>query len=179
MPAKAIRWEERLVAVLGAAVTASPERGAFEPAAVMPELIEKVTSFGARIEQFTPSALVAVFGIDPMEDAARRAVLAAQAMLQAVRRDADDKRGRFAVHVGSYLIARTGAVTGMDAEARRHATDVVSGLLEQAAPVKSSWTPPPRASSSATSRWRPSGIVPGAPLAWWGASGRDSRSDGR
>ena len=52
----------------------------------MPELIEKITSFGARIEQFTPSELMAVFGIEPMEDAPRRAVLAAHAMLQALRR---------------------------------------------------------------------------------------------
>ena len=93
-----------------------------------------VTSFGARIEQFTPSDLVAVFGIEPMEDAARRAVLASHAMLQTLRRSEDDKHGRFAIHLGSYLIARAGAVTGMDAHARRQATDVVNGLLQQAGP---------------------------------------------
>src|SRR5262245_50738396 len=133
-PPKTIRWEERLVAVLSAAIAASPEGGSFEPAAVMPELIEKLTSFGARIEQFTPSELVAVFGIDPLEDAARRAVLAAQAMLQALRRFEGDRHGRFAVHVGSYLIARSGAITGMDAHARRRASDIASTLLEQAGP---------------------------------------------
>ena len=132
--AKAIRWEERLVAVLGAAITASSEGGPFEPAAVMPELIAKLTSFGARIEQFTPSELVAVFGIDPLEDAARRAVLAAQAMLQALRRFEGDRHGRFAIHVGSYLIARSGAITGMDAHARRRASDIASALLQQTGP---------------------------------------------
>jgi transcriptional regulator of acetoin/glycerol metabolism/tetratricopeptide (TPR) repeat protein len=133
-PAKAIRWEERSVAVLGAAIAASSEGGSFEPAAVMPELIEKLTSFGARIEQFTPSELVAVFGIDPTEDAARRAVLAAHAMLQALRRFEGDRHGRFAVHVGSYLIARSGAITGMDAHARRQASDIASALIQQAGP---------------------------------------------
>jgi DNA-binding NtrC family response regulator/tetratricopeptide (TPR) repeat protein len=132
-PATAIRWEERLVAVLGAMVM-SPAGGSFEPASVMPELIEKIAGFGARIEEFTPSGLTAVFGIDPMEDAARRAVLAAQAMLQALRRVDGTKYGRFAVHLGAYLIARAGAVTGMDARARRQATDIINTLLHEAGP---------------------------------------------
>jgi hypothetical protein len=37
-----------------------------------------------RIEEITPSSLLAVFGIDPMEDTSRRAVHAARAMLQAL-----------------------------------------------------------------------------------------------
>ena len=92
-------------------------------------LIEMVTSFGARIEQFTPSDLMVVFGIEPMEDAARRAVLG-------LARDAANSpevRGRqtrpLRDRLGSYLIARAGAVTGMDAHARRQATDVVNGPL--------------------------------------------------
>jgi tetratricopeptide (TPR) repeat protein len=133
-PANTIRWEERLVAVLGATIAVSVGGSAFELAGVMTELIEMVTSFGARIEQFTPSELVAVFGIEPMEDAPRRAVLASHAMLQALRRSEDKKHGRFAIHLGSYLIARAGAVTGMDAHARRRATDAVSALLQQAGP---------------------------------------------
>ena len=80
VPAKAIRWEERPVALLGVKVAPSTEGGFIEPASLMPELIEKITSFGARIEQFTPSELLAVFGIEPMEDAPRRAVLAAHAV---------------------------------------------------------------------------------------------------
>ena len=133
-PANIIRWEERLVAVLGATIAVPVGGSAFGLAGTMTELIEMVTSFGARIEQFTPSDLVAVFGIEPMEDAARRAVLASHAMLQTLRRSEDDKHGRFAIHLGSYLIARAGAVTGMDAHARRQATDVVNGLLQQAGP---------------------------------------------
>ena len=81
--AKVIRWEERLVAVLGVSIVAAVG-ATFDLAAMIADLIQLATSFGARIEQFSPSELVAVFGIDPMEDAARRAVLVAQAMLQAV-----------------------------------------------------------------------------------------------
>ena len=74
--------EERQVAVLGAMIAEPAGGSAFGLAGMMTELIEMVTSFGARIEQFMPSELVAVFGIEPMEDAARRAVLASHAMLK-------------------------------------------------------------------------------------------------
>jgi transcriptional regulator with AAA-type ATPase domain/tetratricopeptide (TPR) repeat protein len=129
---KWIRWEHRLVAVLGATLAASVAANAIDLAPVMTDLIELATSFGARIEQLATSELVAVFGIDSMEDAARRAVLAAQAMLQSLLRLDDTPHVRFAVHVGSYLVARAGPVIGLDAHARREATDIVNGLLQQA-----------------------------------------------
>ena len=132
--AKVIRWEERLVAVLGVSIVAAVAGTTFELAAMIADLIQLATSFGARIEQFSPSELVAVFGIDPMEDAARRAVLVAQAMLQALLRSDDKRHGRFAVHVGSYLIARAGIVTGLDAHAHRQAADAVSDLLKRTRP---------------------------------------------
>src|SRR4029450_13151244 len=37
-----------------------------------------------------------------------------------------------AVHAGSYLVARAGPVIGLDAHARREATEIVNGLLQQA-----------------------------------------------
>ena len=125
--AKTIRWEERLVAVLSVTIA---EPGADD----LTNLVETLTSFGAQIEQIAPSELVAVFGIEPMEDAARRAVLAAEAMRQTLLRSEAKKHARFAVHVAAYLIARAGAVTGLEAAARREATAIVSGLLQRAAP---------------------------------------------
>ena len=129
---RSIRWEQRLVAVLGATLAAPIAGSAIDLASVMTDLVELATSFGARIEQLATSELVAVFGIDAMEDAARRAVLAAQAMLQSLLKLDDSQHGRFAVHVGSYLVARAGPVIGLDARARREAADIVSGLLQQA-----------------------------------------------
>jgi DNA-binding NtrC family response regulator/tetratricopeptide (TPR) repeat protein len=130
--ANTIRWEERLVAVLGVALAASGAAGSFEASAVMTDLVAIAIGFGGRIDQLAPSELVIAFGIDPMEDAARRAVVTAQAMLQALLRSEDTKHARFAVHVGSYVMARAGAVTGLDAGARRRATEIVSALLDQA-----------------------------------------------
>jgi len=131
---RSIRWEQRLVAVLGATLAASVVANTLDLAAVMTDLIDLATSFGARVEQFATSELVAVFGIDSMEDAARRAVLAAQAMLQSLLRLDDSPHARFAVHVGSYLVARAGPVIGLEARARREATEIVTGLLQQARP---------------------------------------------
>jgi transcriptional regulator with AAA-type ATPase domain/tetratricopeptide (TPR) repeat protein len=124
--AKTIRWEERLVAVLSVTIA---EPGAED----LTDLVETLTSFGAQIEQIAPSELVAVFGIEPMEDAARRAVLAAEAMRQTLLRSEAKKHARFAVHVAAYLIARAGAVTGLAAAARREAAAIVNGLLQRAA----------------------------------------------
>ena len=80
----ALRWEERLITVLAARLDAPEGTASFELASVLETLIGKVTSFGARIEDLTPSGLVAVFGIHAMEDGPRRAVHAARAMIRAL-----------------------------------------------------------------------------------------------
>ena len=43
-------------------------------------VIAKVQSFGGRVEELTPTGLVAAFGLDPAEDAPRRAAHAAMAI---------------------------------------------------------------------------------------------------
>src|SRR5262249_3323217 len=43
-------------------------------------LVEKVESFGGRVEEVSPEGLMAVFGLEPIEDAARRAAHAALAI---------------------------------------------------------------------------------------------------
>ena len=43
-------------------------------------VIAKVHSFGGRVEEVTPTGLVAAFGLDPAEDAPRRAAHAAMAI---------------------------------------------------------------------------------------------------
>jgi DNA-binding NtrC family response regulator/tetratricopeptide (TPR) repeat protein len=133
-----IRWEERLVTVLGVQLDAPEGTASFQLAGVLERLISKVTSFGARIEDLTPVGLVAVFGLGAMEDGSRRAVHAARAMLHALR--AGDDPGlsglsaRCAVHLGRYLMATGGAAPGLDARARREAWTTVTALLEQTGP---------------------------------------------
>jgi DNA-binding NtrC family response regulator/tetratricopeptide (TPR) repeat protein len=133
-----IRWEQRLVTVLGVQLDAAEGTASFQLAEVLERLISKVTSFGARIEDLTPVGLMAVFGVGAMEDGPRRAVHTARAMIQALR--AGDGPGpsrlsvRCAVHLGRYLMATGGAAPGLDARARREAWTTVTALLEQAGP---------------------------------------------
>jgi DNA-binding NtrC family response regulator/tetratricopeptide (TPR) repeat protein len=133
-----IRWEQRLVTVLGVELDAPEGTASFQLAAVLEELIGKATSFGARIEDLTPAGLVAVFGLGAMDDGPRRAVHTARAMIQAVRAGDDPGLGglsaRCGVHLGRYLMATGGAAPGLDARARRDAWTTVTELLEQATP---------------------------------------------
>ena len=48
--------------------------------------IEKIASFGGRVEELGPTGIVAAFGLEPVEDAPRRAAHAAMAIQKAVER---------------------------------------------------------------------------------------------
>src|SRR3989454_5107329 len=68
-----VQWERRHVALLRAdlvptAVTVVPAAGA-----ALETLVEKIESFGGQVEEVSPAGLVAGFGLEPVEDAPRRA----------------------------------------------------------------------------------------------------------
>src|SRR5262249_49746795 len=104
-----IRWEQRLVTVLGGQLHAPGGSASCQLAGVLERLISKVTGFGARIEALTPVGLVAVFGVGAMEDGPRRAVHTARALIRELRGGDDPGLGglsaRCAVHLGRYLMA--------------------------------------------------------------------------
>ena len=137
-PRAAVRWERRLVTLLGAALSGPSDAPSFQLAPALQDLITKARSFGARIEELTPDRVVAAFGFDPIEDGARRASHSAAAMLKALERTEDRSTprltGRFAIHTGQYLIAQVSDVTGMDASDRRRAWSVLEELVETAEP---------------------------------------------
>jgi DNA-binding NtrC family response regulator/tetratricopeptide (TPR) repeat protein len=132
-PAGPLRWERRLITVLRVALDAPAETAAFQLAPLLEELIAKVKSFSARVEEVTPLGLVAVFGFEPMEDAPSRATHVALAMLKAVQRaGAGTVRGlqaRLAIHAGARLIAHGGDVTGMDPMERGEVWAILDRLL--------------------------------------------------
>jgi transcriptional regulator with AAA-type ATPase domain/tetratricopeptide (TPR) repeat protein len=135
--APAIRREHRLVTVLGARLEAAESTAPFRVASVITTLIAKVTGFGARLEDLTPTGFVAAFGLDATEDGPRRAVHAARAMIQELRPRVDQNLGemtvRCGVHLGRYLVA-TGGAPDLDARARHEAWTTVNALLEQTEP---------------------------------------------
>src|SRR5215472_2871929 len=131
--ASAVRWERRLITILGAALSGPSDTPSFQLAPALQDLITKARSFGARIEELTPGRVVAAFGFDPIEDGPRRASNSAAAMLKALERTEEGSAprltGRFAIHTGQYLIARVSDVTGMDANDRRRAWSILDELV--------------------------------------------------
>ncbi len=135
-PAGPLRWERRLITVVRVALDAPADTAAFQLAPLLEELIAKVKSFSARVEEVTPLGLVAVFGFEPMEDAPSRATHAALAMLKAAQRASaaavQGLQARIAIHAGSRLIAHGGDVTGMDPMERGEVWAILDRLLAAA-----------------------------------------------
>src|SRR4029077_19931089 len=70
-PPSAIRWESRRVTLLRAVLEWSDKGSALDV------VLDKLTSFGGRIDELSPTSVGAVFGLEPVEDAPRRAAHAA------------------------------------------------------------------------------------------------------
>jgi len=134
----ALRWERRLITVLGIVLGGPEEAVPFQFAPALEHLIGKLRSFGGRIEELSPDRIIAVFGFEPVEDAPRRAAHAALAMLKAFERregsSPQELTARIALHVSRCLIAESGGVAGMDAADRRAAWSALDALLETAEP---------------------------------------------
>jgi len=101
-------------------------------------LVDKVQSFGGRIEELSPRGIGAAFGLDPAEDAPRRAAHAAMAIQKAAERAGrgDDERFavKIAIHVGDVLVAQSSAGAEIDADAKRAQWRMLDSMLESAAP---------------------------------------------
>ena len=87
--------ERRPIALMRVALLV-PETGDVlsDAARALEALIEKVQSFGGRIEALGQRGLDAAFGVEPIEDAPRRAAHAAMAMQRAVERIRETPRPR-------------------------------------------------------------------------------------
>src|SRR5262249_14322910 len=133
-----LRWERRLIAGLATSLDPAPDVAAFELASTQQELIWKLRSFGARVEELTPVGMVALFGLEPMDDTTSRAAHAAIAMLRMLERrpgePAATVKARFAIHAGRYLIAHGIDMIGMDAADRRNTRAVLDQLIQTADP---------------------------------------------
>ena len=100
--------------------------------------VEKVRSFGGRIEESSPHGVVAIFGLEPDEDAPRRAAHAAIAVQKlAARAQREDPRrpgATAALHTASLALVRTGDRVELEAEALRTARRTLQAALECAPP---------------------------------------------
>ncbi|MBI4218518.1 MAG: sigma 54-interacting transcriptional regulator, partial [Chloroflexi bacterium] len=133
-----VRWEPRRLTVMRVAILVPPEISPPETSRALEVVMEKVRSFGGRVEELSPIGVIAVFGLEPVEDAPSRAALAAMAIQKAterVWRDAGGQvAGKIAIHAGQFLMGRVGGVTQIDLEGKRAAWALVDALMECAEP---------------------------------------------
>ncbi len=127
-------WERRRIALLRAVlVTGDDEPGLVESSKLLRVLTEKVESFAGRIEESDRTGIVAAFGLEPVEDAPRRAVLAALAIQNAAERDAryGDGTGfgvKVGIHIAPVRVRRAAGAVEIDPEAKRSAWTALDAL---------------------------------------------------
>jgi DNA-binding NtrC family response regulator/tetratricopeptide (TPR) repeat protein len=129
----ATRWQPRLIALLEATLRPLQTDGASADfSRDLDVVVEKIESFAGRIEEAGPARIVAAFGIDPAEDAPRRAALAAMAMLNACLRVRPVQARRvgvtIAIHADQCPVAEVGGRARIDEDAKRQAVLVLAEL---------------------------------------------------
>ncbi len=118
-PVVTTRWERRLVALMEVIVRPAEFGRHFDT------VVQKVETFAGRIEEAGASRLVAAFGVDPAEDAPRRAALAAMAIRNALaelRASPARASVTIAVHADDCPVGRVSGRAEVDGEARRRMT---------------------------------------------------------
>jgi DNA-binding NtrC family response regulator/tetratricopeptide (TPR) repeat protein len=125
--------ERRRLALLRAALVIPP--GSDGPPRIgraLDLMSAKAGSFGGRLEELTATGVVAVFGLEPVEDAPLRAAHAAMAIVNGVGRlrqvGATTATVKVAIHVDQFSIA-PGTGGPIDLEARPHVWAFLESLL--------------------------------------------------
>jgi transcriptional regulator with AAA-type ATPase domain/tetratricopeptide (TPR) repeat protein len=132
-PSDTATRETRRVTLLEARVAPG-----WETTRAIEESTAKVRSFGGRIEATAPDTVVASFGLQPAEDAPRRAAYAALALrtlaARARREAAEVPPVTVALHTEFLPVTRTGDVAEADVPAHGEARRALDALLQVAAP---------------------------------------------
>src|SRR5207237_640267 len=90
-PTLGVRWTRRRLTLVRARVRSDAPVSLAVTTRVLQTVIERMQSFGGRIESVGPQGLVAVFGLEPDEDAPRRAAHAGLAIVKGFARDDADE----------------------------------------------------------------------------------------
>ncbi len=135
----AIRWESRRVTLLRATlITPDADEELPDTSRALDVLLDKLRAFGGRIEELSPRGVGAVFGLEPVEDAPRRAAHAAMAIQKAAERGRRGEGEPFSVkigiHVGQVLVGQASAGIEIDASAKHAQWTVLDALLASASP---------------------------------------------
>jgi DNA-binding NtrC family response regulator/tetratricopeptide (TPR) repeat protein len=100
---------------------------------LMESLMHKLQGFGGTLDDLTPSSVLAVFGVEPLEDAPRWAALAALSVRQLVARR-QSSAAMLGLHTALQRIGPTTAPADGAPDAARPARAVAAALCAEAAP---------------------------------------------
>ncbi len=132
-----LRWEQRSLTLLRATL-AAPEGEPWPPGTsrALEVVVEKVRSFGGRVEELSPRGVAATFGVEPAEDAPSRAAHAAMAIQKAGERarraDPNVVGLTVAIHTSQFMVGRLEGAVQLDQDAKREAWAVLEELRERA-----------------------------------------------
>jgi tetratricopeptide (TPR) repeat protein len=103
---------------------------------ILEDSTEKIRSFGGRVQEIRPDGLLAVFGLEPDEEAPRHATYAALAVQAlAARTDAaEGPRLTVGLHTELLPVSGDGTAARVDPRASAEAARVLDALLEAALP---------------------------------------------
>ncbi len=132
-----VQWERRHVALLWVdLVPPAAEEPVSSVGPALDAVAEKIGSFGGHLEEVSPLELVAVFGLDPVEDAPRRAAHAALAIQRAAARaaghPAESPKVRIGLHAAEVLVAWVGSAARVDHAAKREALRQLDAFMADA-----------------------------------------------
>ncbi len=134
-----VRWEQRGIAFIRVRLTGpDPVEVLSDTGRALETLIDKVLSFGGRIEALNQRGLEASFGVEPIEDAPRRAAHAAMAIQRAVERIRSTSpttlAPRIAIHAAQALVAQVGSLLQIEQDAKQESAVVLDDLISAAEP---------------------------------------------
>jgi DNA-binding NtrC family response regulator/tetratricopeptide (TPR) repeat protein len=127
-----VKWERRRISLLRVSLESRATDALSDRTRALEEALAIIQEFGGQLQDLSPDGTLAAFGLDPVEDAPRRAALAAMAIQQVARRardvDASALGFRLGIHTTPFLIARMGAAPAVSLESARAALAFLDAL---------------------------------------------------
>jgi transcriptional regulator with AAA-type ATPase domain/tetratricopeptide (TPR) repeat protein len=134
-----IRWVRRQLILLRLVLPGpSGLDGLHDTSPLLDVLIDKVQSFGGRVEELSPTSVGAVFGMETMEEASRRAAHAGMAMQRVLERGPHGEgagiTARAGIHAAVLMVGQAGDLQHIEAHARSTAWSALDPLLSGGPP---------------------------------------------
>ncbi len=138
-PVAQVRWERRRITVMRVLVQDAAQPADWpDRSRALEVAIDKIQSFGGRVDEVSPLTVEASFGLSAIEDAARRAAHVAMAVIRAGARGDGHGRETFStaigIHTAPVLVSQVGGTLQADRDAKREASAVLEALAGAASP---------------------------------------------